>query len=109
MISRIWHGWTTPADADTYEQLLKGEIFAGIVARSIPGFRGIELGRRDVGDTVEFVTTMWFDSFDAVRAFAGPDYEVAVVPPAARAVLTRFDARSAHYEVREYRGSWPRE
>ncbi len=103
MICRIWHGWTTPANADAYEQLLKREIFEGIVQRAIPGFRTIELERRDVEDMVEFVTIMWFDSLDAVRQFAGADYEAAVVPPAARAVLARFDARSAHYEVRERR------
>jgi heme-degrading monooxygenase HmoA len=103
MICRVWHGWTTPADADKYEQLLKHEIFEGIVGRAIPGFRSIELGRRTVGSEEEFVTIMWFDSVEAVRAFAGEDYEVAVVPPSARAVLGRFDARSAHYEVRERR------
>ena len=103
MISRIWHGWTTPANADTYENLLHHEIFEGIVGRRIPGFQGIDLLRRDHGDEVEFVTVMWFEEIDAVRAFAGPDYEVAVVPPAARAVLARFDARSAHYEVKERR------
>jgi hypothetical protein len=53
---------------------------------------------------VEFVTLMWFDSIEAVRAFAGPDYEMAVVPPAARELLQRFDSRSAHYEVRQPRG-----
>jgi hypothetical protein len=52
---------------------------------------------------VEFVTLMWFDSVEAVRGFAGADYEVAVVPPDARALLKRFDARSAHYEVRRPR------
>jgi hypothetical protein len=36
---------------------------------------------------------------DAVRAFAGEDYEVAVVPPHARKLLSRFDGRSAHYET----------
>jgi hypothetical protein len=41
---------------------------------------------------------MWFDSLDAVRAFAGEDYEVAVVPPKARQLLSQFDARSAHYQ-----------
>ena len=46
---------------------------------------------------------MYFSSLEAIRAFAGEDYEVAVVPPAARAVLSRFDARSVHYEVREQR------
>jgi hypothetical protein len=43
---------------------------------------------------------MWFDSIAAVRAFAGEDYEIAVVPPQARALLSRFDERSQHYEVR---------
>lgn len=100
MISRIWHGWTTPANADTYEALLKTEIFVGIQERQIPGYRGIHLLRRDLGDEAEFVTIMWFDSLDAVRAFAGEDYERAVVPSRARAVLSRFDERSSHYEVK---------
>ena len=100
MIGRIWHGWTTPENADAYESLLKNEIFVGIGKRQIAGYRGIHLLRRDLGDEVEFVTVMWFDSLDAVRAFAGEDYEVAVVPPEARAILARFDARSQHYDVR---------
>jgi heme-degrading monooxygenase HmoA len=103
MISRIWHGWTTPENADVYEELLKSEIFVGIGKRQIEGYRGIHLLQRDAGDEVEFVTLMWFDSLDAVRAFAGEDYEAAVVPPQARAVLARFDARSQHYEVKAER------
>ena len=100
MISRIWHGWTTPANADSYERLLKSEIFTGFNNRHIAGYRGIHLLRRNHGEEVEFVTIMWFDSIDAVRAFAGEDYEAAVVLPKARALLSRFDARSQHYEVR---------
>jgi len=100
MISRVWHGWTTPANADAYESLLKSEIFAGIRNRQIPGYRGIHLLRRNLGDEVEFVTVMWFDSMEAVRAFAGEDFEVAVVPQQARALLARFDERSQHYEVK---------
>lgn len=99
MISRIWHGRTGPQNADAYEELLRTEIFVGIAKRSIQGYRGIHLLRRDVDDGVEFVTIMWFDSLDAVRAFAGEDYEVAVVPPKARELLSRFDNRSAHYQV----------
>ncbi len=99
MISRIWHGWTSRQNADTYEELLRAEIFLGIAKRSIQGYRGIHLLRRDVDDEVEFVTVMWFDSLDAVRAFAGEDYEAAVVPPKARQLLSRFDSRSAHYQV----------
>jgi heme-degrading monooxygenase HmoA len=103
MICRIWHGWTTPANADRYEQLLHSEIFTGIVDRKIAGFHGIDLLRRAVAGEVEFTTIMWFDSLEAVQAFAGADYEVAVVPPKARALLLRYDARSAHYDVRERR------
>ena len=103
MICRIWHGWTTPANADAYEHLLREEIFVGIADRHIEGFRRIELLRRAAGAEVEFVTMMWFDSLDAVRAFAGEEYELAVVPRSARAILARFDDRSQHYEVQETR------
>jgi heme-degrading monooxygenase HmoA len=103
MIARLWHGWTTPENADAYENLLKTQIFPGILARNIAGFQKIELLRRAAGGEVEFITLMYFSSLEAIRAFAGADYEVAVVPQAARAVLSRFDARSVHYEVREQR------
>jgi len=103
MISRIWHGWTTPGNADQYEALLKEEIFVGIQNRKIRGFKGIQLLRRDAGDEVEFVTIMRFDSIAGVREFAGEDYEAAFVPDKARAVLSHFDARSQHYEVRAER------
>jgi hypothetical protein len=105
MIARIWHGWTTPENADAYESLLKREIFPGIVARRVGGFQRIGLLRRPAAGEVEFITIMWFSSLEAVKAFAGEDYETAVVPPAARAVLARFDARSQHYEVREERAA----
>jgi heme-degrading monooxygenase HmoA len=101
MISRIWHGYTTFENAEIYESLLKKEIFTGIRGRAIPGFEEIQLFRRVLGKEVEFITVMWFDSIESVRAFAGQDYEAAVVPPKARAVLKRFDERSQHYEVRE--------
>ena len=99
MICRVWHGWTTTANADAYERLLRSEIFRGIADRGIPGYGGIDLLRRRDGPEVEFTTLMWFDSLDAVRTFAGADYEVAVVPAAARALLLRFDARSTHHDV----------
>ncbi|MCK6583320.1 MAG: hypothetical protein L6Q49_09510 [Anaerolineales bacterium] len=103
MIIRIWHGWTSPSNADIYENLLKEEIFVGIQNRHIPGFRGIQLLRRELKEEVEFITIMKFDSLDAVRQFAGEDYEVAVVPQKARTVLARFDERSQHYEMKAER------
>jgi hypothetical protein len=100
MISRVWHGWTMAENADTYEALLRSEIFPGIVAKKIAGFERIELFRRELGAEVEFMTVMWFTSLEAVKAFAGEDHEAAYVPARARAVLARFDDRSRHYEVR---------
>ena len=106
MVSRIWHGYTTEANADAYENLLKSEIFVGIGNRHIKGYQGIQLLQRNAKDEVEFITILWFDSIDAVREFAGEDYEKAVVPPAARAILSRFDERSQHYEVKADRKAW---
>lgn len=103
MISRIWHGWTTPDKADKYETMLKEEIFVGIQNRHIRGFKSIQLLRREVGGEVEFVTFMVFVSLDAVREFAGEDYELAVVPKKARGVLSHFDERSQHYEIKAER------
>lgn len=103
MISRIWHGWTTRGNADKYEAMLREEIFVGIQNRRIRGFKGIQLLRRDAENEIEFVTIMLFDSLGAVREFAGEDYERAVVPEKARAVLSRFDERSQHYEIRAER------
>jgi len=99
MISRVWHGWTSPENADAYEALLKNEILPGIQARRLSRYRGVDLMRRNVGREVEFITILWFDSLEAVREFAGEDYEAAVVPPQARALLSRFDERSRHYDL----------
>lgn len=97
MISRVWHGWTGRANADAYENLLRQEILPGI--HRVRGFKGAQLLRRDDRDEVEFVTITLFDTLDAVREFAGEDYEVALVPAHARKLLAHFDARSAHYET----------
>jgi hypothetical protein len=100
MILRLWRGWTTPEHADRYEELIRTTIFPGILTRTIAGLEGLELFRRPLEAEVEFMTAMRFTSWGAVRAFAGPNWEVSVVPPAARAVLARFDEKAAHYERR---------
>ncbi|HEU4642892.1 MAG TPA: hypothetical protein VFS44_10605 [Gemmatimonadaceae bacterium] len=99
MISRVWHGWTSRENADAYERLLLGTILPGIERRGIAGYHGAHLFRRDLGSEVEFITTMYFDSLDGVKAFAGEDWEHGVVPDAARALLARFDDRSQHYQI----------
>jgi heme-degrading monooxygenase HmoA len=103
MICRVWRGWTTKDNADAYERVVRGEVIPGIEARHIAGFRSIDLVRRERDHDVEFMTLMWFDSLDSVKAFMGEDYEVAHVPTQAQAVLADFDKRSAHYEVLDRR------
>ncbi len=103
MICRFWRGWTTLDNAAAYETLLRCTVIPGIEARSIPGFRHIDMMRRDLGEEVEFATIMWFDDIDSIKAFVGEDHEASHVPAAARAVLSRFDERAAHYHVFERR------
>lgn len=100
MILRVWRGWTTLENADSYEELIRRTIFPGILDKTIEGLEGLELFRRRIDAEVEFMTLMRFASWDAVKAFAGPNWETSVVPPAARAVLSRFDEMASHYEQR---------
>jgi len=99
MIYRIWHGWTHPENADSYQRLLHEEIVPGITARRIRGLQSIDILRRDHdGSEVEFVTMMRFDEWSAVKAFAGDRSETSVVPASARRLLSRYDTESQHYE-----------
>lgn len=100
MIFRIWHGWTSPANADAYQRLVDGEIVPAILARGIPGLRHVEILRRrdQEGTEVEFVTIMTFDDWAAVEAFAGRGGTASVVPAEARRLLSRFDEHSQHYD-----------
>lgn len=103
MICRLWRGWATRDNADAYERIVRVQVIPGIEAQRIPGFCSIDLVRRERDHDVEFMTLMWFDTLDAVKAFMGEDYEVAHVPAEAQAVLADFDKRSAHYEVLDRR------
>ncbi len=98
MISRIWHGWTRRGDADAYEQLLRFRVLPALDAR-IGGFRGAYVLRREAEDEVEFVVMTMFDSLDVVRQCAGEDYELAVIEPDARRLLSRIEERAKHYET----------
>jgi len=100
MILRIWRGWTTPANAAAYEAFLRDELFPRIYSQSIAGFDGISLSRLDGPEEIEFITIMRFDSIEAIKAFAGEQYEKAVILPKAHAVLSRFEDRARHYEER---------
>lgn len=97
MILRMWHGYTTAEAADRYQRMLREEILPGI--RRIEGYRGTWLLRRPLGDEVEFVTLTLWESWEAIRRFAGEDHERAVIAPAAHELLTRWDERSTHFEA----------
>jgi hypothetical protein len=98
MIARIWRGWSKPADAKTYEILLRDEIFPSIAARNINGYRGAELFILEDSDEVEFVTLLRFDSMDAVKEFAGADPGKPVIYPKAEALIVRME-QARHYHV----------
>jgi hypothetical protein len=98
MIARLWKGWTTPEHADAYELLLRVRVLPGLLG--IDGYRGGYVLRHDGDDEVEFAVLNLFESLDAVRAFAGPDYAVPVFEPEARQLLARVEPLARHYEVK---------
>jgi heme-degrading monooxygenase HmoA len=103
MICRLWRGWATHQNADAYERIVREQVIPGIEARRIPGFRSIDLARRERERDVEFMTLIWSDSLDAVKAFTGDDHQVAHGPAQAQAVLADFGKRAAHYQVLDRR------
>ena len=98
MIARHWRGWTKPQNADAYETLLKTQVLPDL--SRIAGYRGGYVLRSDTADEVEFVVTNLFDSLEAVRAFAGPDFSTPIFEPEARLLLSRIETIAHHYEVR---------
>jgi heme-degrading monooxygenase HmoA len=98
MIARHWRGWTTLRNADAYEALLRERVLPGL--QGIVGYRGGYVLRTDGPDEAEFVVVNLFESLDAVRAFAGPDYRTPVFEPEARALLSRVENVANHYDVR---------
>ena len=100
MIARIWYGWTSRENAERYEKLLREEVLLEIAQRAIPGYKGAELFVREAGnDEMEFITLLRFETVDAVKTFAGKDYETPVIPPECKRLLRRHSERSRHYRV----------
>jgi heme-degrading monooxygenase HmoA len=97
VITRMWRGWSRSDQADRYERHYRSEVVATL--GQVPGFRGARLLRRTLGEETEFVSLTLFDDLNAIRSFAGSDYETAVVAGEARSMLIRFDERVCHYET----------
>jgi heme-degrading monooxygenase HmoA len=98
MIARLWRGWTSNENADAYEKLLREQVLPGL--RQIDGYRGGYILRQGGNGEVEFVVMNLFESLEAVRAFAGPDYTVPVFEPQARQLLSKVEPLARHYEVK---------
>ncbi len=99
MIARVWKGWTKTEDADAYEQLLREVVYPGL--QKIQGYRGGYILRQDRQTETEFVTVNLFESLEAVKAFAGPDYETPVFEPEARRLLSKVEPIARHYDVKK--------
>ncbi|HMF63985.1 MAG TPA: hypothetical protein VK608_07860 [Edaphobacter sp.] len=98
MVTRHWRGWTKVHDAEAYETLLKDRVLPRL--KNIEGYRGGYVLRSDGPEESEFVVVNLFDTLDAVRSFAGPDYTVAVFEPEARRLLSKVEPTAMHYGVR---------
>jgi len=102
MIARMWHGYTKPEDADAYESTLKPELLPGI--GKVPGYRGGYVLRRPLEGEVEFVTIMVWESIEAIKTVAGPNYTVSIIPENRLKYLSRHDSHAAHYEIESMQG-----
>ena len=100
MIARIWRGRTLAAHADQYLDYLQKTGVKEI--RATPGNRGVRILRRITGEEAEFQFISFWDSLDAILAFAGPDIERAVYFPEDTAFLLELEPTVAHYEVFDY-------
>lgn len=95
MIARMWRGLTKPGMADAYAKQLYDTLQPEL--RSIAGFRDVQLLRRDMPDGAEIVVLTYWDSMEAIRAFAGEDAEKAVVAEEARPLFREYDATVKHF------------
>ncbi len=97
MIARLWRGAVRRDDGDAYAEYIERTGVAGY--RSTPGNRGVTMLRRDVDDRCEFLVLSLWDSIDAIKAFAGEDYETAVFYPEDERFLVERDGKSSHWDV----------
>jgi GNAT superfamily N-acetyltransferase/heme-degrading monooxygenase HmoA len=99
VIARVWRGWAKAENADAYERLLQEVVYPGL--QEIKGYNGGYILRHDSKSETEFVTVNLFESLSAVKAFAGPDYNVPVFEPEARQLLSKVEPIAHHYDVKK--------
>lgn len=100
-IIRTWKGWTTRENADIYENLLINEIFPEVQKKGMKGLEKVSISTQSKKEEVVFLLILQFDSLDAVKTFAGENYEIAYIPEKAKRVLLRYEETAQHYEFRK--------
>jgi len=106
VIARLWHGRVRPERADAYADFLAARAIPDY--RSVAGNRGVRILRRDGDDAVHFVTLSFWESEDAIRAFAGDDLLKAKYYREDAGFLLEFEPQVLHYAVVAGDGAgWP--
>lgn len=99
MIARIWRGITQKDKADDYLAYLQETGLKDYAAT--PGNRGVSVLRREQGEHCEIVLISFWDSMDAVRAFAGENPDKSVYYPEDEQYLLQMEPLVRHYAVAE--------
>lgn len=97
MIARVWHGRTLTARADDFEKYLGASGVKKMLATD--GNHGVEVLRRTDGAQTDFVVISYWESIEAVKRFAGPDYQRAVILPRDSEYLIEVEPGVVHYEL----------
>jgi len=100
-IIRTWKGWTSIENAPIYEDMLINEVFPEVKKKGVKGLEKVSISIQHKKEEVEFFLILQFESLNAVKTFAGENYEIAYIPENAQEVLLRYDNTAQHYEFRK--------
>lgn len=100
-IIRTWKGWATLKNAPIYEDMLINEVFPAVKKKGVDGLEKVSISTMEKQDEVEFFLVLQFNSLQAVKVFAGENYEKAYIPDNAKRVLLRYDETAQHFALKE--------
>jgi heme-degrading monooxygenase HmoA len=104
LIARIWHGQTAATMVDDYTVYLHAEGIGRIA--QIPGNRGVQMLRKVRDDIADFHVISYWDSFEAIKLFAGDDYEKVRHLPDDPKYMIGVEPTVHHFEV--VVNDWPK-
>ena len=100
-IIRTWSGWTTHKKAPAYERFLIEEVFPDVKKKGVDGLEKVSISTLTGSDEVQFFLVLKFSTLDAVKKFAGADYQKAYIPEKAKQLLERYDSTASHFELKQ--------